>query len=82
MTYFNFRKIVHRSHFTTIFGSVGTRRTKLGIYRRSKWAPQRFKMQKIRRAHQGWRNKRIGSIQAIKTRLKYGRRKPVPQFRR
>jgi hypothetical protein len=76
----NFRKTTPRTFFTTLFGSVGKRRTvffggTLGVAKRTK-------MQMIRRAHQGWRNKKIGTFQAIKIRLKYGRRKPVPQFRR
>jgi hypothetical protein len=43
---------------------------------------KRTKMQMIRRAHQGWRNKVIGTLQALRIRLKYGRRKPIAQFRR
>jgi len=77
---FNFRKTVIRNDFTNIFGGVGRRR--LVFIRKWNLVTRRFKMQKIRRAHQGWRNKTFGSIQALKIRLMYGRRKPTPQFRR
>jgi len=77
---FNFRKTTPRTLFTITFGSVGRRRTVFFGKFLSK--TKRNKMQMIRRAHQGWRNKRIGSIQALKIRLQYGRRKPIPQFRR
>jgi len=78
---FNFRKIAPRTHFTTIFGRVGKRRV-LRNRQLKLLQKQRTKMQMTRRAHQGWRNKRIGSIQSIKLRLKFGRRPVVPQFRR
>lgn len=73
---------VKRNLFTILFNSVGKRKAKMLGYRRSKWAPERFKMQKIRRSHQGYRNRIYGSIQAIKMRLHYGRRKVIAQFRR
>lgn len=62
------------------FGSVGKRRTV--FFGKPFGGAKRTKMQMIRRAHQGWRNKRIGTWQALKVRLKYGRRKSIPQFRR
>ena len=80
---FNFRKTTPRNFFTTTFGSVGRRRTVyIGCKLAIRWGVKRTKMQMIRRAHQGWRNKVFGSLQALRVRLKYGRRKPVPQFRR
>ena len=80
MLKFKFRRTVTRNNFTRLFGGVGRRRTVFI----QKWnlITKRFKMQKIRRAHQGWRNRVIGTIQALKIRLQYGRRKSVPQFRR
>lgn len=77
---FKFRRTVMRNNFTRLFGGVGKRRT---VHVR-KWnlVTRRFKMQKIRRAHQGHRNKIFGSIQALKIRLQYGRRPTTPQFRR
>ena len=90
----NFPKIKKRKLFTKIFGGAGKRRyaqdftsripcpitrkpIKL-VYKVSK----RFKMQWVRRSHQGWRNRIYGSAIALKLRLEYGRRKPTPQFRR
>jgi len=81
MRSFAFRKTTPRTHFTTTFGRVGKRRV-LRNRQLTLLQKQRTKMQMIRRAHQGWRNKRIGSIEALKIRLQYGRRKPIPQFRR
>jgi len=89
---FKFPRIKKRKLFTTIFGGVGQRRyvqdfksyipsplTRIVLV-----SPKvnRFKMQWIRRSHQGWRNRVFGSAQAIKIRLQFGRRKPTPQFRR
>ena len=71
-----------RNDFTTIFGGAGRRRSVKDFFNIKKVIKARFKMQKIRRAHQGWRNKVFGTIQALKIRLMYGRRKPTPQFRR
>ena len=76
----NFRKSTPRTFFTTIFGSVGRRRIVFFSKRINK--AKRTRMQMIRRAHQGWRNRVIGTLQALRIRLKYGRRKPIPQFRR
>ena len=80
MRLLNFRKTTPRTFFTAIFGSVGKRRTV--FFGKPFGGNKRTKMQMIRRAHQGWRNKRIGTIEAIKVRLRYGRHKPIPQFRR
>jgi hypothetical protein len=79
---FTFRKTTKRNNFTIVFGGVGKRRRLFSNYRRKKWAPLRFKMQKIRRAHQGYRNQVYGSISALLFRKEYGRRKPIAQFRR
>jgi len=77
---FNFRKRIKRNHFTSVFGNIGARRT---ITRQKpKALVLRFKLQQIRRAHQGWRNKVFGSIAALRIRKTYGRRKPVAQLRR
>jgi hypothetical protein len=77
-----FNKTIKRNDFTIVFGTVGKRRFIKDFVNKVKRVKVRFKMQQIRRAHQGWRNKVIGSLQALRVRLKYGRRKPVPQFRR
>ena len=81
MKQFNFRKRTMRNDFTTIFGGIGRRRL---VYNplRKKQLPLRFKLQKIRRAHQGWRNRIFGSIHALKIRRMYGRRPVIAQFRR
>ena len=76
----HFNKTTKRNNFTRIFGNIGSRRTV--TRQKPNSLVKRFKMQKIRRAHQGWRNKIFGSMQGLKFRLKYGRRKPIPQFRR
>jgi hypothetical protein len=77
---FNFRKIIKRNDFTSVFGNVGARRTITN--RKPKSLALRFKMEQLRRAHQGWRNKVFGSKSALRIRKTYGRRKPIPQFRR
>jgi len=92
MKNFRFRKTIKRNNFTKIFGGVGQRRFVSTYVKggRMERILERLcfnkiphtKMQKTRRAHQGWRNKIFGSIQALKIRLKYGRRKSVTQFRR
>jgi hypothetical protein len=83
MKKFNFRKWIKRNDFTIIFGGVGTRRTIkhfTGKKRfRLRWI--RFKLVKTRRAHQGWKNKTFGSLYSLKTRIKYGRRKSIGNFR-
>ena len=42
----------------------------------------KFKIQKVRRAHIGWRNLIWGRLMALKLRLKYGRKKFKSNFRR
>ena len=79
---FQFRKTVLRNDFTKMFGGAGGRRTIKDFFSKPKRIKVRFKMQTIRRAHQGWRNKKFGSLTALKIRLMYGRRPPTPQFRR
>ena len=82
MKKFNFPRIIKRKLFTIIFGDVGKRRLIQDYYNEPKRIKARFKMQKIRRAHQGWRNRVHGTITALKIRRAYGRRKPTIQFRR
>jgi len=84
MKRFNFKKIVGRNAFTTVFGGIGKHRTVLYFASgpTSKSPYKRTKLAMIRRAHQGWRNRVYGSMMALKIRRQYGRRKPVPQFRR
>ena len=80
MKRFNFRKRIKRNDFTSVFGNVGARRT---ITRQKpKGLVLRFKLQQIRRAHQGWCNKVFGSISALKIRKTYGRRPTISQLRR
>lgn len=94
---FRFPKTKKRNNFTKIFGGAGKRRfiqqlkshIPRPLDRIIHWThiylsgqKHRTKMQKIRRSHQGWRNKTFGTIQALKIRLQYGRRRPTPQFRR
>ena len=79
---FNFSRIIKRSLFGVIFGDAGKRRFIQDYVNKPKRIKARFKMQKIRRAHQGWRNRVHGSIWALKVRKAFGRRKPVAQFRR
>ena len=83
MKKFNFRKWIRRNDFTNIFGGVGTRRTLLDFAGKKRFRMRwiRFKMVQVRRAHQGWRNKTFGSLYSLKTRLKYGRRKSIGNFR-
>jgi hypothetical protein len=82
MKRFNFPRTIKRKLFNTIFGGVGGRRYIQDYFNKPKRIKARFKMQKIRRAHQGWKNKVHGSIWALKIRKTFGRRKPTPQFRR
>ena len=82
MKKFRFPRIIKRKLFTIIFGDVGKRRLIQDYYNKPKRIKARFKMQKIRRAHQGWRNRVHGSITALKIRKVFGRRKPLAQFRR
>jgi hypothetical protein len=84
MKKFNFRKLIKRNDFTTVFGGFGKRRTLLHFIKKKRfrllWI--RFKMVQIRRAHQGRNNKVFGSMHSLKIRRAYGRRKPLAQFRR
>ena len=82
MKQLNFRKTIMRNDFTTIFGGVGRRRTIKDFVNKPKRIKLRFKMQATRRAHQGHRNEIFGTINALRIRKIYGRRKPVAQFRR
>lgn len=97
MKNFRFPRIIKRKPFTTIFGGVGKRRYMQDfrshiprpLDRIIHWThiylsgqKHRTKMQKIRRAHQGWRNRVYGGIMGLKIRLQFGRRKKAPQFRR
>ena len=82
MKKFNFPRIIKRKLFTIIFGDVGKRRLIQDYFNKPKRIKERFKMQKIRRSHQGWRNKVHGSITALKIRKAFGRRPTVSQFRR
>lgn len=93
---FSFRKTTKRNNFTKLFGGIGRRRSLVfepikKSHGKLTWRwwhiplsgrKHRHKMKMIRRAHQGYRNRIFGTIQALKIRLKYGRRKPIPQFRR
>ena len=81
MKQFSKRKIVKRNSFTAVFGGFGKFRP-LPFKQRRLLFRQRFKMQMIRRAHQGFRNKIFGRVNAIKIRLMFGRYSKVPQFRR
>ena len=91
---FNFPRIKKRKLFTVVFGSVGERRyaqdfasripnpiTRIVVAPATRVA-KRFKMQWVRRSHQGWRNRVFGSATAIKIRLQFGRRRSEPTFRR
>ena len=84
MKRFNFRKRIMRNDFTSVFGGVGKRRTLMHFAGKKRFRLRwiRFKMVQIRRAHQGHRNKTFGSMHALRIRRTYGRRKPIPQFRR
>lgn len=82
MKKFRFSRTIKRKLFNIIFGGVGRRRLIQDFFNKPKHIKERFNMQKIRRAHQGWRNRVYGSITALKIRKVFGRRKPVPQFRR
>jgi len=80
---FNFPKTIKRKLFNVIFGGVGRRRFIQDYFNTPKPVKARFKMQKTRRAHQGWRNRVYGSITMRKIRRVFGQlRKPLPPFRR
>jgi hypothetical protein len=82
MKRFNFRKIVRRNSFSQVFKSFGMRRTVLTYVIHKVKLRQRTKMQQLRRASQGYRNKIFGRVNAIKMRRIFGRLNKVPQFRR
>ena len=82
MKKFSFPRIIKRKLFNIIFGGVGKRRLITDYYLKHRQQVKRTKIQKIRRAHQGWRNKIYGTITAQKIRKVFGRRKPIAQFRR
>ena len=73
-----------RNDFTVIFGGVGRRRGVRSYMPKFKNKPvaKKTKLQRTRRAHQGWMNLTFGRITALRIRRMYGRRKPTPQFRR
>ena len=86
MISFKFRKIIRRNSFTQVFKSFGTRRLVMD-YKHIKIVcrnprAQRTSNQMIRRANQGYHNKIYGRINALRTRLTFGRYPKVPQFRR
>jgi len=83
MKHFNFRKFIKRNDFTSVFGRVGARRTlKSGLKKYFWYRWKKFKMQQVRRAKQGWRNRVFGSKTALRIRKTYGRRGNIPLFRR
>jgi hypothetical protein len=84
MKQFRFPRTIKRKLFTIIFGGVGERRFITDYYPTHVRKPRmhRTKMQKTRRAHQGWRNRVHGTITALKMRKVFGRLKPTAQFRR
>jgi hypothetical protein len=79
---FNFKKYIKRNDFTIVFGGFGKRRFLKDFVSKPNRLVLRFKIQKIRRAKQGWRNKVFGMIHALRIRKTYGRRKPIGSFRR
>jgi hypothetical protein len=80
---FNFRKRIKRNDFTSVFGNVGARRTLKSALKKYFWYRwKKFKMQQVRRAKQGWRNRVFGSKTALRIRKTYGRHKPIVSFRR
>lgn len=86
MTKFNFRKMVRRNPFTSVFGGYGRRRF-VTDYKQMKIEcrnprQRRSLIQRLRRASQGFRNKIFGRLNALKMRLVFGRHKKTPQFRR
>ena len=86
MTKFNFRKMIRRNPFTSVFGGYGRRRL-VTDYKQMKITcrkprQRRTLSQRIRRASQGFRNKIFGRLNALKIRLMLGRHKKTSQFRR
>jgi hypothetical protein len=82
MKNFRFPHIVKRKLFSIIFGGVGKRRLITDYKFKPKTLKRKFAIQRLRRSKQGWRNIIYGNISALKLRLAFGRRKPVPKFRR
>ena len=84
MKKFSFPRIIKRKLFNIIFGGVGKRRLITDYHPSPIRKPRKYrtKMQKIRRSHQGWRNRIYGTITAQKIHKVFGRRKTVAQFRR
>jgi hypothetical protein len=86
LTNFRFRKTIRRNIFTQIFKGFGERRL-VTAYKQMKIEcrkprQRRTLSQRLRRASQGYRNKIFGRLNALKTRLMFGRYKKLPQFRR
>jgi hypothetical protein len=79
---FNFRKRIKRNDFTSVFGGVGRRRSLTHYAVKPQRLILRFKMQQVRRAHQGYRNRVFGTASMLRIRKTYGRRKPIGSFRR
>lgn len=84
MKKFRFPRIIKRKLFAIVFGGVGKRRLITDYHPSHVAKPRkhRFKMQKVRRAHQGWRNRVYGTMTMQKIRKVFGRRKPISYFRR
>jgi len=79
---FNFKKRIKRNDFTSVFGGVGKRRSLMHYVIKPQRLILRFKMQQVRRAHQGRCNKVFATATMLRIRKKYGRRKPIASFRR
>ena len=77
---FSFKKTVGRNGFTLIFGRVGKRRCVFYDKGRKPNDYKRTRMQKYRRAAQGWRNQTYGRLVALKLLIKFGRRTPTRRF--
>jgi Holliday junction resolvase RusA-like endonuclease len=77
---FSFKKTVGRNDFTLIFGRVGKRRTVFFDKGRKPNHYKRTRMQKYRRAAQGWRNQTYGRLVALKMLIKYGKQQPTRRF--
>lgn len=76
-----FRKTTKRNDFTKIFGNIGARRLVwIAVVKYRRQRKHRTKMQMERRAHQGWKNKVFSKLNALKIRLRYGRRTPIRKF--
>lgn len=82
MKTFRFPRTIKRKLFSMIFGGVGKRRLITDYKPKPKPKKRKFKIEWLRRCHQGGRNRVYGTITALKIRKAFGRRKSVPQFRR